>query len=400
MKNRSLYNSNLIILGNITSRIGTSVFSYINQILITTLFPKNPLLLSFYLSSENIINIIFNLFAGAIIDNSNRKRILIITDIFSSLTCFIGFFFLKNSYIYVAVLLTNLILSLARSFNTPVYNAIVKDTIDTKFIEIHYSRYTSLKQLFSIISPMIGFFIWQSFGISGGFLFNGVSFLLSAILENFIIIIQKEKIKIAKISVIKNIYSGFKYLIKEKQILNLISFCAISNFLLSGYFLILPYLNNYYINNISNFYGKVLVAQSLGSIIFSLLNLKLNLKNNITILCSLMICSGLSIFFIPIFNIFFNQSYIELFPHLLYGGFMTLFDIKFFSMIQSRVDHVYIGRIMSIIFTGSVLFMPAGSFLFGKLLNLENVLNLLYYIGFFIVILSIFFKSIYFKKEL
>lgn len=92
MSDKSLYNSNLIILGNITSRIGTSVFNYINQVLITTLFPQNPLLLSFYLSSENIINIIFNLFAGAIIDNSNRKKILIITDTFSSLACFIGFF--------------------------------------------------------------------------------------------------------------------------------------------------------------------------------------------------------------------------------------------------------------------------------------------------------------------
>lgn len=400
MNDKSLYNSNLIILGNITSRIGTSVFNYINQVLITTLFPQNPLLLSFYLSSENIINIIFNLFAGAIIDNSNRKKILIITDTFSSLACFIGFFFLKNAYIYIAILLTNLALTLARSFNTPVYNAIVKDTINSNFIEIHYSRYTSLKYLFLTISPMIGFFVWQYFGINGGFLFNGISFLLSAILENFIIIIKKEEIKTLKISVAKNIINGFRYIVKEKQILNLVIFCAISNFLLSGYFLVLPYLNNYYVNSISNFYGKVLIAQSLGSVLFSLLNLKLDLKNNLNILCFSMICSGLSIFFIPIFNIFLRNSYIELFPHLLYGGFMTLFDIKFFSMIQNKVDYRYVGRIMSIIFTGAVLFMPVGSIFWGKLLNLNNILDLLYYIGFFIIIFSIFFKFIYFKNEI
>lgn len=95
-----------------------------------------------------------------------------------------------------------------------------------------------------------------------------------------------------------------------------------------------------------------------------------------------------------------NQNLVMVFSKDFGGGFMTLFDIKFFSMIQNKVDYRYVGRIMSIIFTGAVLFMPVGSIFWGKLLNLNNILDLLYYIGFFIIIFSIFFKFIYFKNEI
>lgn len=43
-----------------------------------------------------MIGIVFNLFAGAFADKVNRKKILIVTDFLSGITCLIGFLFLDT----------------------------------------------------------------------------------------------------------------------------------------------------------------------------------------------------------------------------------------------------------------------------------------------------------------
>jgi hypothetical protein len=72
--NKDKKNSIKIIASNITSRLGNSVFDYANQMIISQLFTKTPLYLGIYQSSEQIIGIIFNLFAGVFADNHNRKK--------------------------------------------------------------------------------------------------------------------------------------------------------------------------------------------------------------------------------------------------------------------------------------------------------------------------------------
>lgn len=51
---------------------------------------------------------------------------------------------------------------------------------------------------------------------------------------------------------------------------------AMVNFFLSGYNLSMPYLNNYFAKEMSNFFGAALIAESVGAIIFSAVNTKLS----------------------------------------------------------------------------------------------------------------------------
>lgn len=74
--NTNKRNSIKIITSNETSRLGNSVFDYVNQMIISQLFPKTPLYLGIYQSSEQVIGIIFNLFDGAFADEHNRKKCL------------------------------------------------------------------------------------------------------------------------------------------------------------------------------------------------------------------------------------------------------------------------------------------------------------------------------------
>lgn len=55
MREISRKNSNRLIVGSITTHIGNAVFDYVNQILITQLFPKKFAFMSYYQSSETLI---------------------------------------------------------------------------------------------------------------------------------------------------------------------------------------------------------------------------------------------------------------------------------------------------------------------------------------------------------
>lgn len=178
----SKLNSKLIILSNITSKLGNVVFDYTNQMLITMIAPTSPKFMAFYQFSENIVSILFNLFAGAIIDKNSRKRLLLITDILSGCTCIVGIFFLKSPYVYISLIITNILLSILSSFNSPAYNAIVKESISSSYIERHLSNFNIFKECSSIISPTLGILIWQTFGLTTAYIFNALSFFYFSVI--------------------------------------------------------------------------------------------------------------------------------------------------------------------------------------------------------------------------
>ena len=44
--------------------------------------------------------------------------------------------------------------------------------------------------------------------------------------------------------------------------------------------------------------------------------------------------------------------------HFIYEGFMSIFNIHFFTQVQTRVEEAYLRRVLSAIYTLDVLFMP------------------------------------------
>lgn len=68
-------NEKLLIFGRWTSKIGDSIFDYVNSIIIVTKFSKSSLILALYQSSQTIVNIMFNLIGGAIADSGNKKKL-------------------------------------------------------------------------------------------------------------------------------------------------------------------------------------------------------------------------------------------------------------------------------------------------------------------------------------
>ena len=207
-KNVDLQNSNRIMLSSITSRVGNAVFDYANKMILVSVFASRPLLMSLYQSSETMIGIVFNLFAGAFADKVNRKKILIVTDFLSGITCLIGFLFLDTPYLYLAMLIGNILLAILSTYNSPSYNAMIKESITEDYIETHFSRFTLAKEIFSIASPSIGVLVWQLFGLKVSYLFNAATFLFSAFISSKIVIQLPPSKKKPQESIFKQIAEG------------------------------------------------------------------------------------------------------------------------------------------------------------------------------------------------
>ncbi|MCI5996668.1 MAG: MFS transporter [Peptoniphilaceae bacterium] len=376
-------NSIRIISSNITSRLGNSVFDYANQMLISRLFPNSLIFIGIYQSSEQIIGIIFNLFAGALADNINRKKMLILTDVLSGLVCLLGFAFLPSEYVYFVLIIGNILLAMIHTFNLPIYNAIVKESIEESYIEKHISYFSIFKESTKVIAPLAGLIIWSYFGIYFAYIFNAITFFVSALISMKITKINETSIieKNKKKNIFIQIKEGLVYIYNNNAIKKLLIISSGINFFLSAYNLLLPYLDQYYEKELTGFYGMALIIQSMGAVIFSFINTKiLNDKDKNGITENKMILSlfllGISISTITFLD-FLNVIYLKLLPYLLVGGFLTLFNIQFFSIVQKVTSNEYIGRVYSVIFTISILFMPLGSMIFGKILSIDNLFGML-----------------------
>ena len=379
--NKDKKNSIKIIASNITSRLGNSVFDYANQMIISQLFTKTPLYLGIYQSSEQIIGIIFNLFAGVFADNHNRKKMLIYTDFLSGIVCVFGLLLLSSKVLYLILVIGNILLAILHSYNAPLYNSIVKESISESYIERHISIFTVFKELAKVVAPVIGLLIWRLFGIKFAYVFNAITFFLSAFISRGIQITSEnlnEEKKNDKYNILSKIRVGITYILKNKMLRDLLLLSAAVNFFLSSFNILLPYLTQYYEKKLTNFFGLALITQSIGAIVFSLINTKFLTKlraNNHTKMILNLFLLGVSIFVIPLLDLFLPALF-NLVSYFCVGGFLTIFNIQFFSLVQKKAASEYIGRVYSVIFTISILFMPIGNILFGSILSTSNLIGM------------------------
>lgn len=368
-------NEVLLWFGSWTSKIGNIVFDYANSMSIVSSFSGKTWILALYQSSETIIQIIFNLIGGAKADKGSRKKIVIITDILAAIACAVLSFFVDTGCMAEVMICANAILAVIYAFNSPTYKSIIREMVKKNRIGFYNSVSNAGGELIGIAGPIIGVGLVQIIGTRGALLFDAGTFLLSAFAESLLErVIEVSKPENEKNNVISDIMDGFKYLLREKEILFLVILAALVNFFLAGYNLLLPYTDVMFENEFHNFYSKALVMEAIGGVIGSALCSKIagKFKDDIRALILFLGGTGMTMFIEPAASILKNM-YVCLVPFILFGIMLTCFNIMFMSHVQTAVDEVYLGRVFSIIFTVAVLFMPLGSFAFSFFVNMRSV---------------------------
>ena len=143
---------------------------------------------------------------------------------------------------------------------------------------------------------------------------------------------------------------GLGYIWHQQEIFFLLLVASSVNFFFAAFEFLLPFSNRLY--GVEGAYASILTMGAIGSIIGALLASKI--KASVHSLLVLLALTGVGVFMmglpLPTFLSFSGNLVCEL--------FMTIFNIHFFTQVQTKVEGEYLGRVLSTIFTLAILFMP------------------------------------------
>lgn len=379
----------LFLIGRFTSLIGTNIYSFALSLYIlkTTNSAK---LFSISLFITMITKIVFSSVAGIISDNYNRKTIVILTDILSGLTV-IGFLALVSldsirvSYIFIATFLLSL-------FNT-IFDvgivAAIPNLVDDENITRINALNSSVQSFTQIISPVLAGIVYSLIDIRFFLLINGVSFILSAIVELFIDFDvnkassgprnENRSEKQVKRGFLSQLLEGVNYIKNHSVLKNIILYALSMNFFIQfGLVVSLPFIINKTLGLSEGQYGIIqggfALGMMIGSIALSALPEKKRHYKQIRtasvifsiffILLGLILLPGFmkfsnTIYFIYYFIIYFLMAFT-----------MPMINIPLFVILQKRVEDSMRGRVFGLLnsFAGSIA--PLGILLSGVLIDL------------------------------
>jgi DHA3 family macrolide efflux protein-like MFS transporter len=386
-------NTGLLVTSSTISKIGDTLFDYVNNSFLASMNVKSMVLVGVYQALENVIGALFNLFGGVIADRFRRKKIIILSDFLSGLICLCLSLISKQTWLIYAVILTNALLALFSAFSTPAYNAFTKEIVEKEQITLVNSYLQTVATLVKIIVPMLALGIYHVIGINGALILDGMLFLLSALIVAFVQPILEETSKNDDFSVkviFDDLVSGFKYVICNRQIYLLIALSAGVNFFMAGYSLLLPYGNQMFPKITGDIYDTFLTAEAIGGVIGAVVSGKMRRKLSTGQLMAMLFVFGGFVALAPVLYFVKAELFLMVLSPVGSGIFMTLFNIHSFSLVQREVASEYLGRVLGIVFTVAILFMPLGTALFTIIFSPSNPENLLY-LGISVMILSLIF---------
>lgn len=378
------------------------MFDFANNTFLAGLNPTTLSLVAIYQSLESLIGILFNLFGGVIADSFNRKKIIIGTNILCGISCIVLSFISPQKWLIHAIVITNVILAFMSAFSGPSYKAFTKEIVKKDNISQLNSLLETTSTVIKVTIPMIAIFLYNSLGIHGVLMLDGLSFLVAASLIFFIIPINEEvptKEKITISEVFNDLKIGFEYIYSHRPLFTIIVLSAIVNFFLAAYNLLLPYSNQMFGEISSGLYGTFLTAEAIGGFIGSILSGLLNKSLSSKRLILFLTLSGLMLMSATPLYAMFHNIIILAFSPALFSLFLSIFNIQFFSIVQRDVDNEFLGRVFGIIFTVAILFMPIGTGFFSMVLNPTNTFNF-FIIGMSITILSLVFGMLFKKYDI
>lgn len=184
---------------------------------------KDPFALGMAGLTEAIPAILTALVSGAIVDSSDRKRVLTFAYILM-LICSTSLFLISSDYFPLIVSEKVIIMyciifvtGISRGFYMPASQALLGQLVEKNLYPFAVSWNISIWQIGAISGPAIGGFIYGFFGVSTTYMII-VVFIFSAVV--FISFIKpKRKLIIQDLSVLQKLTSGINFVFSKKIIL-------------------------------------------------------------------------------------------------------------------------------------------------------------------------------------
>ncbi|WP_281412854.1 MFS transporter [Lactobacillus corticis] len=364
-------NTAKVISSSAISKFGDMLFDYVNSVLLSG--SKNGgWLLSIYQSSEVFTSVLFNFLGGALSDYKNRKNIIFICDLFSGSVCFLLSIFIPDDVFLYAVIVINIVFAIISSFRSPAYKAIFREIVNENNLGKVNSILETVNEIVQIGGPTLALMIAKFIGNRGALILDSISFFISGFLLQKLFIISPQKLNTKKTTTISQIFQGFHYLTLNRNIMVIVIFSSVINFIIAGYNLILPFSTYAFSGTKLKAYAVFLTAESVGGLVGASLSGLMKKDPSSNKLFILMMLCGLSLIPCPQLFLLTHSVIVVSVCIAMFNMFLGIYNIQFMTFVQINTKVEYIGRVFSIIFSIAILFMPFGTFFFKFVFNLKN----------------------------
>ncbi|MGV6979197.1 MFS transporter [Bacillus toyonensis] len=166
---------------------------------------------------------IFSFIGGTFADRWKPKRTMIWCETLSSISVFAVLITLMFGT-WKIVFFVTLISAILSQFSQPSGMKLFKQHLSTEQIQLAMSIYQTIFAIFMVLGPILGTFIFHSFGIYISIIITGIAFLLAAgVLLFFPKDLENEAEK-KDITLLQEMKDGIKY-VKKKKALTLLGLC-------------------------------------------------------------------------------------------------------------------------------------------------------------------------------
>lgn len=335
------------------NKIGNMLYDYGNSVWLASMGTIGQTVLGMYQISELVTSILVNPFGGVVSDRFSRRRILMMTDLVCGILCLAISFIRNDSWMIGALIFANIVQAIAFAFSRTANKAIITEVVEKDEIVIYNSRLELVLQVVGVSSPVLSFLVLQFASLHMTLLLDSLTFFIAFVLVSFL---PKEEAKVQEKKaftgrdIFVDIKDGLHYIWHQQEIFFLLLVASSVNFFFAAFEFLLPFSNQLY--GVQGAYATILTMGAIGSIVGALLASKI--KASMEMLLFLLALTGLGVMIMG----FTLPSYLTFSGNFVCELFMTIFNIHFFTQVQTKVEGEYLGRVLSSIYTLAILFMP------------------------------------------
>ena len=335
------------------NKIGNMLYDYGNSVWLASMGTIGQTVLGMYQISELVTSILVNPFGGVISDRFSRRKILMTTDLVCGILCLAISFIRNDSWMIGALIGANIVQAIAFAFSRPANKAIITELVEKDELVLYNSRLELVLQVVSVSSPVLSFLVLQFASLRITLVLDALSFFLAFGLVALLPKKEEKTMGEKKLTfrvIFSDIKEGVHYILKQKEIFFLLVMASSVNFFFAAFNYLLPFSNQLY--GVQGAYATILTMGAIGSIVGALLASKI--KASMEMLLFLLALTGLGVMIMG----FTLPSYLTFSGNFICELFMTMFNIHFFTQVQTKVEGEYLGRVLSSIYTLAILFMP------------------------------------------
>lgn len=399
----------LLLIGKFTSLIGSQIQSLALSLYVLEI-TGSASKFAFVTMASIIPRIFIEPLGGVLADWLDKKKVIVYTDFMSGLVTlvFALIFRADDSLSLEVICILTIIITIISSIFLPSASAIIPSIAKKEDLIDVNSADSIVTSFANIIAPAIAGILFSMFGIRVILIINAVSFILSAMSESFIKVskVNKNNDKKNISSLCEDFKEGIIFIKRNDTILSMIILAFLINFALNPIIVLgVMYVGKQVLLISDIQYGTlqsiVMVAMTASPLLVSKLCGKY--KFGQILISSTLIAS----LFTGVIAIISTSAFINLFetnfiPYIsmiivafIISALISIANIILVSSIQQNVSLDIIGRVNSVMSTGSIAAVPLGQMILGFLFDVfEAWIGLLLGMIFLIISISLCKKTI------